>query len=93
MSNLHRTKINPDFFFGSHLFPLSQNEVSKSLAASLAGRVGAIHGKLDASEYIEPSPGYIYQCVYLTDSATGSTYTGSVYGGFNACTTSPFYIQ
>jgi hypothetical protein len=62
------------------------------LAASLlAGHVSAFKGKLSASPYYEPEPGYIYQELYLKDSYTGSTYTGVLYGGFNACANTNCY--
>jgi hypothetical protein len=63
------------------------------LAASLlAGHVSAFKGTLNASPYYQPQPGYIYQELYLKDSYTGSSYTGVLYGGFNACTTEECYV-
>ncbi|KAJ5634843.1 hypothetical protein N7528_002685 [Penicillium herquei] len=54
-------------------------------AAALAGHAHAFYGQMAASAY-EENEGGIFQVIYLTDYNTGSTYSGTLYGGFNDCT-------
>ncbi|KAJ5286780.1 hypothetical protein N7478_002466 [Penicillium angulare] len=53
--------------------------------AALAGSANAFYGQMAASAY-ELNEGGNYQIIYLTDYNTGSTYQGTLWGGFNACT-------
>ncbi|KAJ6108582.1 hypothetical protein N7523_009905 [Penicillium sp. IBT 18751x] len=54
-------------------------------AVVLAGHASAFYGQMaDSANMI--NEGGNYQLIYLTDYNTGSTYTGTLYGGFNACT-------
>ncbi|KAJ5358519.1 uncharacterized protein N7496_010932 [Penicillium cataractarum] len=61
-------------------------------ASLLAGHVSAFHGQLASSDYIKSSDGYTYQTIYLTDYVSGSTYAGSVYGGWNNCASSECWV-
>ena len=54
---------------------------------AMAGQVYGFYGQMAASDYIL-NEGGVSQTIYLTDYNTGSTYQGTLYGGFNACTTS-----
>jgi hypothetical protein len=53
----------------------------------LITQVAAWHGSMAASGYYDPGNG-IRQLIYLTDYTTGSTWQATLYGGFNACTSS-----
>ena len=53
-------------------------------AAALAGHATAFYGQMAASAY-ETNEGGTFQVIYLTDYNSGSTYSGTLYGGFNAC--------
>lgn len=52
---------------------------------ALAGHASAFYGQMAASAY-EQNEGGTFQIIYLTDYNTGSTYSGTLRGGFNACT-------
>ena len=52
---------------------------------ALAGQAHAFYGQMAASDYII-NEGGVSQTIYLTDYNTGSTYQGTLYGGFNGCT-------
>lgn len=54
-------------------------------AAALVGHASAFYGQLAASGY-EANEGGTFQIIYLTDYNTGSTYSGTLHGGFNSCT-------
>lgn len=61
--------------------------VLEMAAIALAGQAHAFYGQMAASNYIT-NEGGVSQVIYLTDYNTGSTYQGTLYGGFNACTSS-----
>lgn len=56
-------------------------------AIALAGHANAFWGQMAASAYLQ-NEGGTHQTISLTDYNTGSTYEGTLYGGFNACTSS-----
>ncbi|KAJ5748779.1 uncharacterized protein N7511_010475 [Penicillium nucicola] len=56
-------------------------------ALALANQASAFYGQMAASAY-EANEGGTFQIIYLTDYNTGSTYSGTLYGGFNSCTSS-----
>ncbi|KAJ5766439.1 uncharacterized protein N7511_004055 [Penicillium nucicola] len=56
-------------------------------ALALAGSAAAWNGQLAADAYNSGEGGQVTQEIHLTDYATGSTYQGWLYGGFNGCTT------
>jgi hypothetical protein len=56
-------------------------------ALALANQASAFYGQMAASDY-SANEGGPFQIIYLTDYNTGSTYSGTLRGGFNSCTTS-----
>jgi hypothetical protein len=56
-------------------------------AVALFGHASAFYGQMASSDYGQ-NEGGTYQIIYLTDYDTGSTYSGTLRGGFNYCTTS-----
>ncbi|KAJ5997287.1 hypothetical protein N7522_008947 [Penicillium canescens] len=56
-------------------------------ALALANRASAFYGQMAASDY-SANEGGTFQIIYLTDYNTGSTYSGTLRGGFNGCTSS-----
>lgn len=56
-------------------------------ALTLANQASAFWGQMAASAY-EANEGGPFQIIYLTDYNTGSTYSGTLRGGFNSCTSS-----
>ncbi|KAJ5666873.1 hypothetical protein N7462_011282 [Penicillium macrosclerotiorum] len=61
-------------------------------AAALIGHASAFYGQMAASAY-EANEGGVFQIIYLTDYNSGSTYSGTLYGGFNSCTSSECSID
>jgi len=61
-------------------------------ALALANQASAFYGQMAASDY-SANEGGVYQIIYLTDYNTGSTYSGTLYGGFNACASSECTIR
>ncbi|KAL4872097.1 hypothetical protein BDV12DRAFT_183340 [Aspergillus spectabilis] len=55
-----------------------------ALALALAGKTTAFQGQMAASNLIDQE-GPSFQIIYLTDYYTGSTYQGTLWGGFNDC--------
>lgn len=55
-------------------------------AVALFGHASAFRGQMAASEY-ELNEGGSWQDITLSDYTTGSTYKGSLRGGFDACNT------
>ncbi|KAJ5628229.1 hypothetical protein N7490_010457 [Penicillium lividum] len=55
--------------------------------ATLASYASAFSGQMAASAY-EANEGGVFQIIYLTDYTSGSTYSGTLYGGFNGCASS-----
>jgi hypothetical protein len=60
--------------------------------AAFSGMANAWYGQLAAGPK-RASEGPIYQDIYLTDYATGSTYTGTLVDGFDACTRSQCPVE
>lgn len=58
----------------------------------LAVCVCAFHGRLEASQYYYAGPSLIFQNINLVDFYTGSTYTGTLNGGFNNCVSKQCFI-
>ncbi|KAJ5752488.1 hypothetical protein N7520_009405 [Penicillium odoratum] len=54
--------------------------------ATLASYASAFTGQMAASAY-EENEGGVFQIIYLTDYTSGSTYSGTLFGGFDGCTT------
>ncbi|KAJ6081536.1 hypothetical protein N7499_006410 [Penicillium canescens] len=54
-------------------------------ALALANRASAFYGQMAASDY-SANEGGTFQIIYLTDY--NSTYSGTLRGGFNGCTSS-----
>jgi hypothetical protein len=79
--------------FGSYIYNMKL--LSLFAASLLAGHVSAFHGQLASSGYIEiaGAPADTYQWIYLTDYATGSTYAGTVEGGWNNCADQQCWIK
>ncbi|KAJ5663983.1 hypothetical protein N7507_004714 [Penicillium longicatenatum] len=61
-------------------------------AAALVGQASAFYGQMAASAY-EANEGGTFQIIYLTDYNTGSTYSGTLRGGFNGCASSECSID
>jgi hypothetical protein len=61
-------------------------------ALALANHASAFYGQMAASDY-SANEGGVYQIIYLTDYSTGSTYSGTLYGGFNSCTSTECSIR
>lgn len=61
-------------------------------ALALANEASAFWGQMAASAYSQ-NEGGTYQIITLIDYNTGSVYSGTLYGGFNACTTSQCSIS
>jgi hypothetical protein len=55
-------------------------------AAALFGHATAFYGQMAATD-LSSNEGTTFQTITLTDYNTGSTYSGMLWGGFNACTT------
>jgi hypothetical protein len=55
--------------------------------AAFTGHATAFNGQMAASDYISFPGGIQEQYIYLTDYNTGSTYQGTLVGGFDGCTT------
>jgi hypothetical protein len=68
------------------------NFLSLFITPLLAVCVCAFHGRLEASQYYYASASLIFQNINLVDYYTGSTYTGTLNGGFNNCVSQQCYI-